>query len=233
MLKRAFTLAMQAGSLMARPYVPKLQLNNVRSGFFEAEQFEAVRSRLSEDLQPVVTFLYVTGWRVDSEVLTLEWRQVDFKAGTITLDPGTTKNGEGRVFQMTPMRTLLLAQQHTDAVQRRSGPLSRVFHRKGQTHSRIPARVADGRRAAGVLASCGDFRRTAVRTVGQRAGEVAMTTTGHKTRSGSTATTSSTITAEAGRKLEDRIGTATRDRRRVTEGRAFLGIWCRGLESNQ
>lgn len=30
-----------------------------------------------------------------SEVLPLQWSQVDFKAGTVRLDPGTTKNREG------------------------------------------------------------------------------------------------------------------------------------------
>jgi hypothetical protein len=40
-------------------------------------------------------------WRIDSEVLLLEWRQVDFAAGEVRLDPGKTKNGEGRTFPMT------------------------------------------------------------------------------------------------------------------------------------
>jgi integrase len=43
---------------------------------------------------PVVMFAYITGWRVKSEILPLEWRQVDLKAGELRLDPGTTKNGE-------------------------------------------------------------------------------------------------------------------------------------------
>jgi integrase len=44
---------------------------------------------------------WLTGWRIPSEVLTLQWRQVDFTAGQVRLDPGTTKNNEGRVFPMT------------------------------------------------------------------------------------------------------------------------------------
>jgi integrase len=44
---------------------------------------------------------YVTGWRINSEVLPLQWRQVDLKAGEVRLDPGTTKNLEGRVFYLT------------------------------------------------------------------------------------------------------------------------------------
>lgn len=50
----------------------------------------------------VVTFAYVTGRRINSDVLPLQWRQVDLKAGEIRLDPGTTKNLEGRVFYLTP-----------------------------------------------------------------------------------------------------------------------------------
>ena len=52
-------------------------------------------------VQPVVTFAHITGWRIDSEVLSLLWRQVDFAAGEVRLDPGTTKNGDGRTFPMT------------------------------------------------------------------------------------------------------------------------------------
>jgi len=40
--------------------------------------------------------------------LTLEWRQVDFKAGCVRLEPGMSKNGEGREFKFTAeLRTLL------------------------------------------------------------------------------------------------------------------------------
>ena len=45
-LKRMFTLAMQAGKLLQRPHIPMLTEDNVRKGFFERAQFEAVRNRL-------------------------------------------------------------------------------------------------------------------------------------------------------------------------------------------
>jgi integrase len=38
------------------------------------------------------------GWRIPSEVLALQWRQVDFEGAEVRLDPGTAKNNEGRVF---------------------------------------------------------------------------------------------------------------------------------------
>ena len=41
-LKRAFRLALQAGKLLHVPYVPMLREDNVRSGFFEAKEDEAV-----------------------------------------------------------------------------------------------------------------------------------------------------------------------------------------------
>ena len=57
-------------------------------------------------------FADITGWRGPSEVLTLQWRQVDFGSGQVRLDPGTTKNGEGRVFPMTAaLRELVEAQR--------------------------------------------------------------------------------------------------------------------------
>ena len=78
--------------------VPQITVQNVRTGFFERADFEAVRSHLPEALKGPVTFAFLTGWRVPSEIHTLRWTQVDFSAGTVRLEPGTTKNDEGRVF---------------------------------------------------------------------------------------------------------------------------------------
>ena len=97
-LKRAFRLAHQAGTVMHVPHIPMLRENNVRSGFFERDEFEAVRGQLLRPLQAVATFGYLTGWRVPSEVLTLTWAQVDRRQQTIRLEPGATKNSEGRTL---------------------------------------------------------------------------------------------------------------------------------------
>ena len=83
-----FTLAMQAGKLLHRPHIPLLEERNTRTGFFELEMLQSVLAHLPEPLRPVIEFAYITGWRIPSEVLTLEWRQVDFKAGEVRLDPG-------------------------------------------------------------------------------------------------------------------------------------------------
>ena len=114
-LKRIFTLAVQAGKILHRPHIALLRENNVRTGFCEREQFEIVRKHLPAPIRPVVTLAYVTGWCIASEVLPLQWRQVDFKSGEVRLDAGTTKNQEGRVFKMTDDLRLLLEAQRLEA----------------------------------------------------------------------------------------------------------------------
>jgi integrase len=187
-LTRAFSLGVEAGKLTFAPKVPKLKEQNARKGFFERAQYERLRAHLKAPVRAVVTFLYITGWRVDSEVLPLQWRQVDLKAGTVRLDPGTTKNGEGRVFPMTAeLRALLDAQRtYTDAVQREQGIICpNVFHRHGKPIKAFRVSWLRACKDAGCLGMIRhDFRRTAVRNL-VRAGipeRVAMTMTGHKTR---------------------------------------------------
>jgi integrase len=188
-LKRMFNLAIQAGKLIQKPHIPLLKEHNVRVGFFEREQFLAVLAHLPDPVRPAATFAYLTGWRIDSEVLPLEWRQVDFGAGEVRLDPGKTKNWEGRTFPMTRELREVLEQQRaiTENLRRQLKVVCpRVFHRAGRPIKSF--RVAF--RSACVEAGCPgqvlhDFRRTAVRNL-VRAGipeRVAMQMTGHKTRS--------------------------------------------------
>jgi integrase len=190
-LKRAFRLAVEAKVLSADavPHIALLKEAPPRRGFFEREQFEAVRRHLPVALKSLVTVACITGWRIRSEILPMQWRQVDLAAETIRLDPGSTKNDEGRLFVMTPELKATLAAQwaDTDALQRATGQIIPfVFHRNGN-------RIKSFRRAwllackqAGVPGRIPhDFRRTAVRNL-ERAGiarSVAMKMVGHKTES--------------------------------------------------
>jgi integrase len=79
-LKRMFSLALQAGKLLHKPHIPLLRENNTRTGFFEYEQFVSVSNHLPAALRPVIEFAYITGWRIVSEVLPLQWRHIDFAA---------------------------------------------------------------------------------------------------------------------------------------------------------
>jgi integrase len=195
LLKRMCTLAMHAGTLTVRPYIPLLKERNIRQGFFEPEQFTSVRHHLPVHLQPIVAFAYMTGWRTPSEILPLTWRQVDLTAGEVRLDAGTTKNGEGRVFPFTTaLRRVLDDQQRiADHLQREQGIIARYVFcyttgtKAGQriTESGFNKAWRKARLAAGCPGRIPhDFRRTAVRTL-VRAGvpeRVAMQLTGHKTR---------------------------------------------------
>jgi hypothetical protein len=70
-LKRAFNIALQEAKITRKPYIPRLEECNMRQGFFERWEFEAVLARLPEHLRPPITWAYYTGWRMQSEILPL------------------------------------------------------------------------------------------------------------------------------------------------------------------
>jgi len=133
-LKRMFTLAVQAGRLVSRPHIPMLAEDNTRRGFLERDQFELVRAHLPAALRPLVTVAYYTGWR-KGELLNLQWRNVDTAAKTIRLDPGTTKNREGRLFVYAGLTELedAIADRAAarDALRLKGTVCPFVFHRDG------------------------------------------------------------------------------------------------------
>ena len=192
-LKRIFNLARQNGKLIQVPHIPMLKERNVRTGFFEREQLERVLDLLPPAVRPAVQFAYITGWRIPSEVLPLQWRHVDFEARVVRLDPHTTKNDEGRTFPFTDaLHELLEAQKaEHDRLKTEEVLCPWVFHRTGKKvkGKRITRFTKAWRNACEKAGSPGriphDLRRTAVRNL-VRAGipeRVAMQLTGHKTRS--------------------------------------------------
>jgi integrase len=193
LLVRLLGLAYENGKLLRLPVLRKLKEAAPRQGFFEREPFEAVRQHLPADLRVAVTIAHTFGWRMQSEVLTLELRQVDLEAGTIRLDPGQTKNDDGRLVYFTPeLKTLLTVQvdRVMGLMRARSTVIPYLFpHLKGRFVGR---RIRDFRKTwatARKRAGCPgmlrhDFRRTAVRNMVNLGipERVAMTVTGHKTR---------------------------------------------------
>ena len=203
-LTKMLRLAAEHNKLLRLPVIRKLREAAPRSGFLEPAQFPAVRRRLPDDLRVAVMLGYVFGWRVQ-EVLGLERRHVDLDRGTLTLDPGSTKNDEGRLVFMPPEVQAAVAAQlaRVDGLQRK---LQRIVpwvfpHLCGARHPnpgrrRVPVlgeRRGDFKKAwatackkagvPGILRH--DMRRSAVRNM-VNAGvpeRVAMTVTGHKTRS--------------------------------------------------
>jgi integrase len=194
-LTKMLRLAYKNGKLLRLPLLDKPKEGAPREGFFEREQYEAVRRRLDVDLQVAATIAYTYGWRMQSEVLRLERRHLDLETGTLRLDPGTTKNDDGRVVYLTPELNMLLVAQveRIEAVQRRLGRIIPFVFPHGGKGGRAGTPRRDFRKAwatackkAGVAGRFRhDFRRTAVRNL-VNAGvpeRVAMTITGHRTRS--------------------------------------------------
>ena len=66
-----------------------------RIRFLTREEADKLLEVLPEHMRPIVRFALATGCRM-SEILSLEWRRVDFDRRVAWLEPGTTKNGEGR-----------------------------------------------------------------------------------------------------------------------------------------
>lgn len=215
-LKRMFTLAIQAGKLHAKPHIPMLQEDNVRRGFFEPEQFDSVRVKLPEPLRPLVTFAYLTGWRLASEILPLEWRQVDWNGKVVRLDPGSTKNREGRTFPFTGALEALLKTQlaEHERLKKAGRIVALVFHRDGVRIKTLRGAWKAACKAAGVPGRIlHDFRRTAVRNL-ERAGvprSAAMAMVGHKTESiyRRYAIVDAAVLKEAAAKIDTAAGTKT------------------------
>src|SRR5574341_1403360 len=105
-LKRMFRFALQdtPPPVKTVPYIPLLKEDNVRRGFVEAADFArfvTVAEACGELWLPAFLELaYTYGWR-RGELLSLRVGQVSFATRTIQLDPGTTKNREGREVVMT------------------------------------------------------------------------------------------------------------------------------------
>jgi integrase len=188
-LKRAFALAVAAGRLRSRPHIALLRENNVRRGFFEADELRAVGALLPPDLADLVAFLWITGWRWRSEAARLRWSDVAFDAGEVRLDPGTTKTGEGRVFPFTAELRGVLERRMAitrDRERALGHPVPLVFTRPGGRP--IGSFTKAWARACGAAGVPGrvlhDFRRTAVRNL-LRAGvpeRVAMQLVGWRSR---------------------------------------------------
>src|SRR5208337_1476706 len=71
---------------------------NRRLGFFEREQFDAVREYLPDYLKPVMTTAYYTGWRCASELLTREKKHL--VNGMLVLEAEEAKNDQPRKFPL-------------------------------------------------------------------------------------------------------------------------------------
>jgi integrase len=181
-LRRALNLGRRSDKVRAVPYFPMLKEDNARRGFVTDADFGRLAAGAGALwLRTFLELAFTYGWR-RGELTELRVRQLDFAHRTVRLDPGTTKNGEGREVAMTARVEELLR-----ATVAGKSPEDFVLTRPGG------ARVGDFRKAwRGLCARAGlpgllvhDLRRSAAKAL-RAAGvpeSVIMSTGGWRTAS--------------------------------------------------
>ena len=189
-LHRMFVLGQrQTPPMVAHiPHFPKLAENNVREGFFDHDEFLALRGAAPDFLKVALTIAYHTGMRL-REIIGpngLRWEQhVDLRSNCLRLSANQTKTRKPRVVYMDGdfLRVMLKAKEIRD----RDFPnCPYVCHRDGKPFNWLRHVWLQACDRIGLKGKTfHDLRRTGVRNL-IRAGvpeTVAMRISGHSTRS--------------------------------------------------
>jgi integrase len=188
-LIRMFNLGAESGKVAQVPVIKKRREANVRKGFMGDVEHLAILAQVPFWCQVVCETAFTYGWR-RGEIQGLQRNQLDFPARTIRLDPGETKNEEGRVVALTESlyEKYLALEMETRALEATTGlKISAVFHRRnGKPIKDFRSLWNEACKRAGVAGRLfHDYRRTAVRNM-ERARvprSTAMKISGHKTES--------------------------------------------------
>ena len=182
-LKRMFSLGYRSTPRKAYqvPAFPRLRENPPRKGFVEQMQYRQLCNECSKPwLRTALSLAYNFGFR-SGELLSMRVDQVDLLNRSITLDPGATKNGEGRIIKLTSetyelVKQCMFSKRPNDfLISRRDGQPVKDFRTAWK-------KLTEVAKLPGLLFH--DLRRSAVRNMVRRGVPevVAMRISGHKTR---------------------------------------------------
>jgi integrase len=187
MLRRAFTLGYKARPRKVTALLDlsehMLEENNVRTGFVTQAQYKALAEKAAGEpwLRTMLALGYTYGFR-RAELLGLRCGQADLLGRSIRLNPGETKNGEGRIVALTDecyeLVLCMVKGKRADEflLTRMNGKPVRDFRTTWDA-------LIKAAKLPGLLVH--DLRRSAVRNLVRRGvtERVAMRISGHKSRS--------------------------------------------------
>lgn len=121
LLRRSFHLALKDGLIDRQIHITMLKERPERKQPFTEAEYATFRKHLPDDVRRAVDFDYEVGWRMYSELLPLQWNQINFNEESVTLPPYTTKDQRPRkLFFTERMRELLQSQrQFIDSLQKK------------------------------------------------------------------------------------------------------------------
>jgi integrase len=180
------------------PRIPDIEVQNVKEGYFEDNDYYAIVENLPDYMKGPVMFAYWTGWR-DTQIRSLTWAMVNIDERLITAPGRITKNKKAHTIYMNdPLLEVIRGRRA-----KRNLGCPYVFHQDGQQIRDFRFVWNEACRKIGIGygykisrkyveewkhlrpgPTFHDFRRTAVRNL-IRSGipeKVAMKITGHKTR---------------------------------------------------
>jgi integrase len=171
------------------PEISMLPERSQPRGCVEDAEYRAILNNLPEYLKPIIQTAYLTGWRINSDILTLQKHHLDLESGCLRLAKGEPNEQGIREFPLTPELREVLAQQleRTTKFERLSGKeLPWLFHRNGRPIKDFRKAWAVACQRPGVQDRVpDDLRRSAVRNL-EYAGvprSMAMAMVGHRSDS--------------------------------------------------
>src|SRR5262249_38025939 len=154
LLGQAFTLGIERRQIVTAPHIRHLPERNVRQGFFEKAEFEAVVAHLPEYLQDFSRFAYVCAWR-KGQLASLTWADVDRNAGVIIARAENVKNGRAHKIVLEAELAEIIKRRWTAREYKKPDDTAAVsqyvFHRDGAPVGDFRKAWASACKAAGLV----------------------------------------------------------------------------------